>query len=53
MKRSSTCWPFVLSVCVTVFLLRLAFAQETTGGLQGTIEDSSGAVIGGAHLVVT
>src|SRR5580765_6510380 len=39
MKRSSTCWPFVLAVCVTVFLLPLAFAQETTGGLQGTIKD--------------
>lgn len=53
MKRSSTCWPFVLAVCVTMFLLPLAFTQETTGGLQGTIKDSSGAVIGGAHLVVT
>ena len=28
------------------------FAQETTGGLQGTVKDASGAVIGGAHVVV-
>ena len=28
------------------------FAQETTGGLQGTVKDSSGAVVGGAHVVV-
>ena len=29
------------------------FAQETTGGLQGTIKDASGAVVTGAHVVVT
>ncbi|HET9309565.1 MAG TPA: TonB-dependent receptor [Candidatus Sulfotelmatobacter sp.] len=29
------------------------FAQETTGGLQGTIKDASGAVVAGAHVVVT
>ncbi len=28
------------------------YAQETTGGLQGTVKDASGAVIGGAHVVV-
>lgn len=28
------------------------FAQETTGGLQGTVKDATGAVIGGAHVVV-
>ena len=28
------------------------FAQETTGGLQGTVKDASGAVIGGAHVEV-
>jgi Carboxypeptidase regulatory-like domain len=28
------------------------FAQETTGGLQGTVRDASGAVVGGAHVVV-
>lgn len=28
------------------------YAQETTGGLQGTVKDASGAVIGGAHVEV-
>ena len=28
------------------------FAQETTGGLQGTVKDATGAVVGGAHVVV-
>jgi outer membrane receptor protein involved in Fe transport len=31
----------------------LVWAQETTGGLQGTVKDSSGAVVAGAHIVVT
>lgn len=26
------------------------FAQETTGGLQGTVKDASGAVVAGAHI---
>src|SRR5580704_855403 len=29
------------------------FAQETTGGLQGAIKDSSGAVVSGAHVELT
>ena len=29
------------------------FAQETTGGLQGTVKDPSGAVISKAHVVLT
>jgi len=29
------------------------FAQETTGGLTGTIKDASGAVVSGAHVEVT
>jgi hypothetical protein len=28
------------------------FAQETTGGVQGTVKDASGAVVAGAHVVV-
>ncbi len=28
------------------------FAQETTGGLQGTVRDASGAVVGGAHVAL-
>jgi len=30
-----------------------AFAQETTGGIQGTVKDSSGAVINGATVTVS
>ena len=39
----------------SVLLLTSAalFAQETTGGLQGTVRDASGAVVGHAHVVVT
>src|SRR5262249_54444450 len=29
------------------------YAQETTGGLQGTVKDPSGAVVPRAHVVVT
>jgi outer membrane receptor protein involved in Fe transport len=36
-----------------VFLTGASIAQETTGGLQGTIKDASGAVVAGAHLVLT
>jgi hypothetical protein len=32
---------------------RFLFAQETTAGLQGTVKDTSGAVVAGAHIVVT
>jgi hypothetical protein len=44
---------------ILVFVLGLFFtlgnlaAQETTGGLQGTVKDPSGAVIQGARVVVT
>ena len=31
----------------------MLFAQETTGGLQGTVKDASGAVVIGAHVEVT
>ena len=30
-----------------------AYSQETTGGLQGTIKDPTGAVVPGAHVTVT
>jgi hypothetical protein len=32
--------------------LPLAIAQETTGGLQGTVKDYTGAVVSGAHVEV-
>src|SRR5579885_3396528 len=37
------------AVCLSAAVM---FAQETTGGLQGTVKDASGAVVGGAHVVV-
>lgn len=47
----------LLAVLVQVFALLLfvasALAQETTGGLQGTVKDPSGAVIAGASVTVT
>jgi hypothetical protein len=39
-------------VLVALFAVS-AFAQETTGGLQGTVKDPSGAVVANAHVVVT
>ena len=41
-------------LAVTALLITSAalFAQETTGGLTGTVKDSSGAVVSGAHVEV-
>lgn len=38
-----------MALCLSAAVM---FAQETTGGLQGTVKDASGAVIGGAHVIV-
>lgn len=45
----------LLALCpLAVFLLiSSALAQETTGGLQGTVTDPSGAVVSGAQVAVT
>jgi len=46
---------FPLRLCIALVLVssvRVA-AQETTGGLQGTVKDPSGGVIAGARVVVT
>ena len=42
----------MFAVCVSAVLLLVAnmFGQETTGGLQGTVKDSSGAVVAGAAV---
>ena len=42
----------LLVVVLMSFSLPLVLAQETTGGLQGTVKDASGAVVGNAHVVV-
>src|SRR5512141_2646658 len=42
----------LLALLVMSISLPLAMAQETTGGLQGTVKDASGAVVSNAHVVV-
>ena len=45
---------FVLAVmCALLLLVASAPAQETTGGLEGTVTDPSGAVVPGAHISLT
>ncbi|HEY3929248.1 MAG TPA: TonB-dependent receptor [Candidatus Koribacter sp.] len=39
-------------LCLT-FLVAFVCGQETTGGLQGTVKDSTGAVVAGAKVVLT
>ena len=51
--RFSKGWTLVLCTLVAMLLVATAFAQETTGGLQGTIKDSSGAVLAKATVEVT
>jgi hypothetical protein len=50
MRFKTFCWLLAVAMICT---LPLAFAQETTGGLQGTVKDPSGAVVAGAHVEVT
>jgi hypothetical protein len=45
--------PILVFVCALLLIVSGAFAQETTGGLQGTVKDPSGAVVPGAKVVVT
>jgi Carboxypeptidase regulatory-like domain len=54
MSRVSTKFG-MFTVCLLSVLLLIAnvFAQETTGGLQGTVKDPSGAVVSKASVVVT
>jgi hypothetical protein len=40
----------LIQVFVLALLVAGAFAQETTGGLQGVVRDPSGAVVSGAHV---
>jgi hypothetical protein len=39
-----------LTICFSSPTVR---AQETTGGLQGTVKDPTGAVVPGAHIALT
>src|SRR6267378_1774454 len=42
-----------LALALCTFFSISALAQETTGGLQGTVKDPTGAVVPGAKVVVT
>lgn len=45
---------FVLvTMCALLLLVASAPAQEITGGMEGTVTDPSGAIVPGAHLVLT
>lgn len=45
--------PILVFVCALLLVGSSAFAQETTGGLQGTVKDPSGASVPNAKVVVT
>lgn len=51
MRHKATGWIFLL--LAIMFAVAVAFAQETTGGLQGTVKDATGAVVAGAHVELT
>ena len=42
----------VCALCLVAFLSAPLFAQETTGGIQGTVKDPTGAVIPGATVEI-
>ena len=44
---------WLLALLAMMLCLPLLLAQETTGGLQGTVKDASGAVVPNAEVVVT
>lgn len=48
-KRS---FSLISSILLSLCLALVAFGQETTGGLQGTVKDPNGAVVPGAVLTI-
>ncbi len=46
-------WRLLPLLLITLLLMPFGVAQETTGGIQGTIKDPSGAVIAGAMVEVS
>src|SRR5271166_4340325 len=53
MSRISTKFGIFAVGLFSLLLVVNAFAQETTGGLQGTVKDPSGAVVAHASVEVT
>ncbi len=54
MRFKTTFWFIAVIATVALLLSSVSLvAQETTGGIQGTIKDSSGAVVANAHVEVT
>jgi Carboxypeptidase regulatory-like domain len=45
--------PSLVLLCALLVFLGSAFAQETTGGLQGIVKDPSGAIVPNAKVIVT
>lgn len=43
----------LIQICALLLFAASLFAQETTGGLQGTVKDQSGAVVANATVTVT
>src|SRR5579871_967978 len=43
----------LLPLLLVIFASALAWAQKDTGGITGTVQDPSGAVVGGAKVTVT
>lgn len=46
-------FPIAIQILAASLLVAGMFAQETTGGLQGTVKDPSGALVANARIVVT
>ncbi len=53
MKRKFLSAFAVIAVIALLVAIPAAFAQETTAGLDGTVRDPTGAVVPGAHVVVS
>src|SRR5579862_10057621 len=51
-SRALRLFALIAALIALVMSSAILFSQETTGGLQGTVKDASGAVVGGAHVVV-
>jgi hypothetical protein len=45
--------PILVLLCALLLISSCAYAQETTGGIQGTVKDPSGAVVPNAKVAVT